>query len=138
MNLSGNALVMKEININLVRRTLKAHRQATKHQIAEATGLSTVTIGTILQKLVEEQIVFEGDLVASMGGRPAQQFRFNEHHAHVLVLFTHEQNGRDILHIRVADLFGTSLYEHDVELTDINLHSLEPYIEEAIQAYPTI
>lgn len=138
MSVSGNALVIKEININLVRRTLKAHKQATKHQIAAATGLSLVTVGTILQQLVEDQIAFEGDLVASMGGRPAQQFRFNENHAHVLVLFTHEHHGRDTLHIRVADLFGSSLYEQDVELTDINLHSFEPYIDAALEAYPTI
>lgn len=35
MSTSANALVMKEININLLRRTLKARREATKQQIAQ-------------------------------------------------------------------------------------------------------
>ncbi len=138
MNISGNALVMKELNIHLVRRTLKAQREATKHQIAGATGLSTVTIGTILQKLVEDGIVFEVGLVASMGGRPAQQYRFNEHYMHGLVLFTHEQDGRDLLHVRVVDLYGNPVYEQDTVLTDIQLQTFESYIDAAVQMYPTI
>lgn len=137
-NLGGNALLMRELNTNLVRRTLKALRQATRHQIAEATGLSTVTIASILQKLVDEHIAFEVGLVASMGGRPAQQFRFNENHAHVLVLFTHEQDGLDMLYIRVANLFGVSLYALETPLTDIHLRTFEPYIDAALQEYPTI
>ena len=120
-NLGGNALLMRELNTNLVRRTLKTLRQATRHQIAEATGLSTVTIASILQKLVDEHVAFEVGLVASMGGRPAQQFRFNENHAHVLVLFTHEQDGLDMLYISVANLFGVSLYALETPLTDIQL-----------------
>lgn len=138
MNSSANALVMKEININLVRRTLKLMQEATRHQIAEATGLSTVTIATILQKLIDEQMVFDAGLVASMGGRPAQLFRFNENHSHVLVLFTHEQDGLDILYVRVANLNGVCVYSVDVPLTDINLHTFEPYIDAALQEHGTI
>lgn len=138
MNTSSNALVMKEMNIHLVRRTLKAQKQATKHQLAELTGLSTVTIGTILQKLVEENIAVELGLVSSMGGRPAQQYQFNENHAHILTLFTHEQGGLDMLYIRVANLYGVPVYEHETPLTDINLYTFEPYIDSALEAFPTI
>lgn len=133
-----NALVMKEINTNLVRRTLKLKYEATKHQIAEATGLSTVTVATILQTLIDENEVFDAGLVASNGGRPAQSFRFNENHAHVLVLFTHEQDGHDMGYVRVANLNGTCVYEVDAPLTDINLHTFEPYIDAALQEYATI
>jgi predicted NBD/HSP70 family sugar kinase len=138
VTISGNALVMRDININLVRKTLRMKQQATKHQIAEATGLSTVTVGTVLQKLMQENIAFESGLVPSAGGRPAQQFRFNADHAHVLILFMHEQAGLDVLHLRVANLFGAILHQRDLPLTDINLHSFEPYIDAALQAYPSI
>lgn len=138
MSISANALVMKEININLVRRTLKLKQAATKHQIAEATGLSTVTIATILQKLIEENVVFDAGLVASMGGRPAQLFRFNENHSHVLVLFMHEKDGLDMLYVRVANLNGVPVYEAESPITEINLHTFEPYMDAALQEYPTI
>lgn len=136
--MNANALVMKEININLVRRMLKLKQTATKHQIAAATGLSTVTVATILQKLLEENVVLDAGLVASMGGRPAQLFRFNENHSHILVLFTHEQGGLDILYVRVADLNGECVYERDAPLAEINLHTFEPPIETVLQEYTTI
>lgn len=133
-----NALVMKEINTNLVRKTLQTKREATKHQIAETTDLSTVTVGTILQTLIDENMVFDAGLADSRGGRPAQLFRFNENHSHVLVLFTHEEDGLDMLYVRVANLNGDCLYEYDTPLTDINLHTFEQYIDAALEEYATI
>jgi predicted NBD/HSP70 family sugar kinase len=138
MSTSGNALVIKEMNINLVRRALKDKQEATKHQIAEVTGLSTVTVATIMQKLVDDHEVFEAGLVPSMGGRPAQQFRFNENHAQVLILFMHEQNGLDVLHVRVANLFGQCIDEQNIPVDDIHLRTFEPYIDAAIENYPSI
>lgn len=138
MSSSANALVMKEINTNLVRRTLKLKREATKMQIAAATGLSTVTVATILQKLIEDNMAFDAGSVASLGGRPAQLFRFNENHAHVLVLFTHQHADRDMLYIRVANLSGECVYASDRALNDIHLHSFEEAVEAALQEYPSI
>lgn len=138
MSSSANALVMKAININLVRRTLQHKGEATKQQIAEATGLSLVTVGTVLQKLAGENVAFDVGLVASMGGRPAQLFRFNADHSHVLVLFTHEQDGQDVLHVRVANLNGACVYQQDAPLSAIDLHTFEPYIDAALQEYGSI
>ncbi len=136
--ISGNALTMKEININLVRRALKAQRQATKHQIAAATGISTVTVGSILQDLMAANEAFPAGFAASSGGRPAQIFRFNENHAHVLILFTHEQNGLDMLYLRVVNLFGACIHEEDTPLDTIDLRTFEPPIDTALEAHPSI
>ncbi len=133
-----NALVMREFNINLVRRALQAKQEATKHEIAQATGLSTVTVSTILQTLMDENVVFDAGLADSQGGRPAQLFRFNESHSHVLVLFTHEENGLDMLYVRVANLNGTCVHEYSTPLTEINLQTFEQYIDAAIEEYVTI
>lgn len=138
MNLSGNALIMREVNIHLVRQAMKASKQATKQQIAETTGLSTVTVATIIQLLVETNEILEVDQAPSKGGRPAHQFRFNENFAHVLVLFTHEQNDQDVLHIRVANLYGECVKAQDVALTDIRLETFEPWIDACLQEFPSI
>jgi hypothetical protein len=84
--------MMKEVNINLVRKYLKTRKQATKQQIAEATGLSTVTVATSIQGPVEADEIFEVDQAPSSGGHPAHRLRFNENFAHVLALYTHEQD----------------------------------------------
>lgn len=138
MSISGNALIMREVNLNLIRRALKTYKQATKQQLAEYTGLSIVTIGTLLQTLLDEHIAIEVGFVPSSGGRPAQQFEFNADHGHVMALFTHEQNGADILHIRVANLYGQCVYSDDAELSEITLNTFEGWIDPLIETYPTL
>lgn len=136
---SGAALGgIKEINALLVRKALKARRQATKQQLAADTGLSSMTVGTVLQSLELNGEALEAELLSSQGGRPARQFRFNENHAQALILFTHEHQGRDILHMRVANLFGECLFARDEPLADIGLGSFEPFIDKAIDEYPAI
>lgn len=138
MSLSGNALIIRELNTNLVRKALRAMRQATKQKIAEATGLSTVTVATIIQQLVDDKEAFEVEQAPSSGGRPAHQFRFNENFAHVLVLFTHEQAGQDLLHIRVANLNGEVIKAQDVVLEDVQIDSFGPWIESTLKEVPSI
>jgi predicted ArsR family transcriptional regulator len=83
---------MKEVNVNLVRKYLKTRNQATKQQIAEAAGLTTVTVATSIQGLVGADEIYQVDQAPSSGGRPAHRFRFNENFAHVLALYAHEQD----------------------------------------------
>ncbi len=138
MSTGANALVIKQINVQLVRRALKQLGDATKQQLAEATGLSTVTVGTVLQRLVEEGSALDVGLAASMGGRPAQLFRYNAAYAHALVLFPQAQDGLDLLRVRVVNLCGAVVYHADLPLAEVELATFEPHIEAALRAFPTI
>lgn len=138
MSLSGNVLAMKEVNVNLVRRSMKEMKQATKQQLAQATGLSLVTVASAIQQLLESEELTELELIASNGGRPARQYSFNENHVHVLALFAHTRNNTDLLHIRVANLYGESIYERDEELSSITMEILESFIESTVKEYPSI
>jgi predicted NBD/HSP70 family sugar kinase/predicted transcriptional regulator len=140
----SNSIAVKEHNIRLVRRILRSRQtatgmSATKQQIAETAGLSTVTVGTILQQLAENGEVFEAETQASSGGRPAKAYRFNEDHAHVLVLFTQERNKEDMLYIRVANLFGECIDGEDLPLpAALQIESFVPYITPMLEKYPSI
>ncbi len=135
----SNSIAVKEYNVRLVRRILRSKQLATKQQIAETAGLSTVTVGTILQQLAENGEVFEADTAASNGGRPARTYRFNEDHAHVLVLFTHERNRQDMMYIRVANLFGECIDGGDLPLPGhLQLDSFIPHITGMLEKRPSI
>jgi predicted NBD/HSP70 family sugar kinase len=138
MNLSGNALTMREVNLNLIRRALKARRQATKQQLAEWTGLSLMTVGTLMQQLVESGEAYETEQAPSSGGRPAHRFCFNEAYAHVLTLFTYEQEGRDLLNLRIANLYGENVWASDEEPGEIRLETFAPRIDACLLRVPTI
>jgi hypothetical protein len=137
-NIGGNALVIKEVNINLVRKVLKAKKQATKRQLAELTGLSNVTVGTVLQQLVKQNEVREAGLSSSSGGRPAQQYLYNEEYSLALILFPHEREGDILIHGTVVNLSGGHVYETEVKTEQVDLGSFEQLIDTILAEYPSI
>lgn len=130
-------LVMKERNLQLVRRTLRLVREATRQQLATATGLSTVTVGSLLQELMFRDEVREGSLVPSAGGRPSVLYRFHPGRAHVLAVFTRETRGVDTLYLRVADLFGQIIAAEESPLQR-GVASLEEPVAQMLKRHPSV
>lgn len=133
-----HSLVMKELNVDLVRRTLRTLGEATRQQLAEATGLSTVTVATILDQLVSQDEAHEGPLVPSAGGRPAQVYRFHPGHSHSVLVFTRELAGADRLFVRVVDLYGRPVAGHDQALGDRWPEALESTLDRVWETQPRI
>jgi len=137
-NIGGNALVIREVNIHLVRKALKELKQATQRQLAEATGLSVVTVGTVLRHLVRENEALETEFAASSGGRPAQQYRYNEEFALALTLFPYEKQGSIFIRRIVVSLAGNRIRDYDTTVDRVNLASLESLIDQSLADYPSI
>lgn len=136
--IGGNALVIREINMNLVRHALKEQVQATKRQIADSTGLSIVTVGTVLQYLLQRDEVREAGMISSSGGRPAQQYIYNDEHTLSMVLFPYEEQGKIFIRSTVVTLSGRRLYESSSMVQQVDLPNLEKVIEELLRDYPAI
>lgn len=138
MKSMGNPIIMKEINTNIIRSALRAERHATKQRLAKLTGLSTVTVATVLNHLLELKEVQEAELMPSSGGRPAQSFFYNGEYSHAVILFTHVQDGKDMVFYRVINLFGECVYCDEQVIDTIYVDSFEPIITQMISLYPTI
>lgn len=138
VSMGANALVLKDYNTRLIRQALKNARTATVRGLAVATGLSVVTVGTIVQSLVASGTAREEELVPSNGGRPSRQYSFDETQALALALFTREVDGRDTLCLRVADLYGTILEAADHPLGSASLTTFEPPIDRLLLRYPAV
>ncbi|MDK8182172.1 ROK family transcriptional regulator [Paenibacillus sp. UMB4589-SE434] len=136
--ISGNALVIKEINMNLVRQMLKAKGTATKQEIALATGLSVVTVNTVLQSLVKQGEVMKSGLSSSSGGRPAMLFAYHSDYALALILYPLERDGCIQIHGTVVNLSGDPVYETDVDVDQLDVAQLESIIDRLLAAYPSI
>ncbi|MEK3684656.1 ROK family protein [Paenibacillus sp. FSL R10-2736] len=136
--IGGNALVIREVNMNLVRQVLKEHGQATKRQIAGVSGLSVVTVGTVLQLLEAQNEVLAGAQVSSSGGRPAQQYIYNDEYALALILFTHEEQDVIYIHRTVVTLTGRTLFEDNTAVSGVDLAAFEAVIDSSLQMYPLI
>lgn len=66
--IQANSLLMKEVNISLVRKELQNLRRATKAELSLGTGLSVVTVNSILNRFLRDGEVFEGGFEPSRGG----------------------------------------------------------------------
>jgi len=137
-HIGGNAMVIKEVNTNLVRTALKGAGEATKQQIATITGLSAMTVGTILQQLLQTAEVLETELSASGGGRPAQRYQYNGDYAYVLTLFPYETGGRIQIRSTVVNLLGSFVHEGVEDVAQVDIACFERIMDALIAEHPAI
>ncbi|NCB62918.1 MAG: ROK family protein [Clostridia bacterium] len=134
MGETGNSNLLRTMNTSAVLAALKRERRATKHRLAELTGLSTVTVGTALEQLTRTGEALPDEVVPSNGGRPAQSFRFHAAYRYGLALYIREQT----LSIRVADLYGVCVHREDEPLGDADRERFCPVIDRMLRRYPEI
>lgn len=135
---SVKANLVKEINLNKLRNAFKLKKTASKPQLAELTGLSVVTINSLVKILVENGEVIEDVILPSDGGRPATAFRFNNEFSLALVIYMYEQKGEDTVFICVSDLYGEIVEKIEKKMVEIKKDSFDSLIEKMLLKYPNI
>lgn len=133
-----NGKVIKEINLNKMRCALKSEGSATKPRLAQLTGLSVVTAGTLIKVLVGNGEAIEDNIQPSNGGRPAVSFRFNSQFSLTLIIYMHEKNKADTAFVCVTDLYGEILEKSEIILNSVNKTSFDGIIGKMLLKYPNI
>lgn len=136
--INGNSLLMKEVNINIVRNALRNENTATKQQLSKITGLSIVTISSILQQLLQNGEVYEDELISSNGGRPAHTFCYNKNFLNILTVCTHEENGIDKAFVCVKNILGETLEKKEFLLNNPDIYDFERITKEFTERYSKI
>ena len=135
---SANTILIKEINKDLVRNHLKDMRKATIHHLAQKTGLSVVTVSSLLTEMIEKGEVFEDSMIPSNGGRPSKLYRYNENFRLAAIVFGYQKNNNNLIRFMVVNLFGECVEKQEVFIRDVEVKSFYPYIDAAIQKYPAV
>jgi Transcriptional regulator/sugar kinase len=135
---SANTILIKEVNKELVRNYLRQMHSATIHQLSQKTGLSVVTVGSLLAELLESGEVFEGSAVPSNGGRPSALYAYNPNFRLAFVIFGYQKNDNNLMQFCVVNLYGECLEQQEVFISEVLIESFSPYIDEAVQNYPAI
>ncbi len=129
----ANALLIKEINRNVVRKQLLALHSATNMQIAKATGLSFMTVRSILSEMILCGEVAPGSLIPSDGGRPSEEYRYQSDYSHAVLLFGYQHENRNFIRVRVQNLFGECVYTEEENFSTIFCDSFDPMLDHAFQ-----
>ncbi len=135
-NTGGHALVVQEVNTTLIEDTLQQHMIATKHELARLTGLSLMTVSSILQQLEETGEVLQGNLIPSAGGRPSRQYRYNPEASSVITVYTAAKDSGASAAVCVADAFDEIVYTAEQSFDQIGPESFIPLIDTALQKHP--
>ena len=136
--MSKNINLIKEANLNTLRGALREAATATKPQLAQLTGLSVVTVNSLISLLVKSGEVLPDTLLNSDGGRPPASFRYNSRHRLALVIYMHEVQGKDTAFYRVIDLRGQVVEQSQTALSNVTVESFDTEIERYIEKYPQI
>ncbi|ALP38849.1 transcriptional regulator [Paenibacillus sp. IHB B 3084] len=135
---SNNAIRVKQINVELVKNTLKSLEYATKSSIASITGLSVATCGNILKELLQTGEVLETELEESNGGRPAMRYKYNADYSYILCLNVKTEGGLDSLTYAVSNLLGDVIVEKTSIVPYIDYEVIEKQIGELISIYGNV
>ena len=130
--------IIKQINVELIKTTLKFMKTATKTELAKATGLSVMTCGTILNELLKTGEVIELEIDPSSGGRPAIRYQYNADYAQVLCLYARTEGNMSFFSYQVCNLLGEYLEEQIINSSDITYETYETVIGEVLLCYPQI
>ena len=131
---------IRRANLQILRQALMDLGQATKPQLAGATGFSVVTVNALLKDLVKagEAEAVEAAAPGEAGGRPAQQFAYCRNRKLLLLLYMFEEQNRDKLVLAVENLLGDIIWQKDMFPAEITEDVLLAELQEARSKYPQV
>lgn len=130
--------LIKDMNLNKLRNALKEIGKATKPQLAEKTGLSVVTVNSLVNTLIDQGEIIPDVTLDSEGGRPAASFRFNSNFRLALVIYMHEYMGKDTAFYCVVNLRGEVIERSEQILNNPYVEDFDEKIEDYINKFPNI
>jgi len=74
---TGDQSLVREINLSVIMRHLRTNAPISRAALAEITGLNKTTVSSLVNKLIERQIVQEVGLTSKNTGRPAILLKLN-------------------------------------------------------------
>lgn len=136
--ISNNTTQIKKMNQELVRQALRAMRQGTKSMVAQATGLSVATCGSILNELLGNGELLELGMEEPSGGRPARLYKYNEHFSYVACILIKAGVKTHSLTYKVANLAGETIEEGYQEHARVDLAAVHRLVDQIIGQFPQI
>ena len=136
--MGADAKLMKELNKRQLRRILRQCKEATKPELADRTGLSEVTINSLLEDLLKTGEVVQSGLAPSGGGRPSTRYQYRPDYRYAVLLYGHQSEGRNLMHLAVVNLMGECVWRKEEYFDEILVESFEAVLDDVIGRFPEI
>lgn len=134
--MGADAKLMKELNKRQLRRILRQCKEATKPELADRTGLSVVTINSLLEDLLKTGEVVQSGLAPSGGGRPSTRYQYRPDYRYAVLLYGHQSEGRNLMHLAVVNLMGECVWRKEEYFDEILVESFEAVLDDVFGRFP--
>jgi len=122
---TSNSQSIKQSNTNLVIEKLVELRETSRIELARVTTLNKATVSSIIQELINKNIVIETDKTVKTSGRSANVVALNKNAGRILSI---ELQTTQIYGV-ITNLYGTILYEIKRPISNPNF---SPYLKELL------
>lgn len=130
--------MVRRINRDVVRESLRTDGEAIIAELSRRTGLSPATCSNIVPELIRDGEAVELPYRLTKGGRPARVYGYNPAGTLILALFLlHGENGAVIRHV-VRDGAGALVDEGAVAAQPFSLDCVHDRIESLRRSFPAI
>ena len=130
--------IIKEKNLTKLIKIFKEKKVLTKSELASLSGLSVVTVNSLIKNLLKEKVIFENEIVKPELGRPALTFRFNENLKLFLIITMSEENKKDVIQYCIYNLYREPVEKFTEESEEINADTFSQNISKFLVKYPQI
>lgn len=126
--MTTNKNLIREQNLKKLKTLLFKKGTLLKAELSDSTGISVVTINSLIKELLAENVVIEGEPIQQPLGRPAIPYHFNYNQQHFLLLSIQEQkvnNRRQLLITgKIVNLKGEVKYSQVFEYGTVSIEGL--------------
>ena len=134
--MGADAKLMKELNKRQLRRVLRQCGEATKPELADRTGLSVVTINSLLEDFLKTGEAVQSGMAPSGGGRPSTRYQYRPDYRYAVLLYGHQSEGRNLMHLAVVNLTGECVWRKEEYFDEIRVESFESVLDDVIGRFP--
>ena len=114
---------LKRKNIKLIRDKMQIYGKMTKPELANNTGLSLMTVNTVVAKLCESGELIEQGHAPSGGGRPSALYEYNYDYMHIALVIAYQDGKKNQILYQVADLSGKIIQSFRRTVEEVNTES---------------
>lgn len=132
--MSEESNLIRRKNLEKLSALLFFKRKAIKAEMAKETGISVVTINSLVKELVKENIFLEGPLIQQKTGRPAVEYNFNYDKTYYLLMSIQEKKSPEMnrkleVIAKIINLDGIVKVSEVIDFPDISVEALLTIIE---------
>ena len=125
---TSNTQSIKTENIKLVVEKLIELRETSRIELSKVTTLNKATVSTIMQELVDKELVVETDRIVKTSGRSAKIFALNKNAGRIISI----ELLTDSIYGVITNLYGNIVFELRKEVSNFEFSEYLKVLLEAI------